>query len=474
MKVAGRKEEIKLLQELLKKDESAFLALYGRRRIGKTYLIREVYKQHLVFECSGLHQRDMSQQLENFWLTLLDTTKTKPEVLPKTWLQAFSLLKTYISGLNTKQKKVVFLDEIAWFETPRSGFLAALDQFWNQFGSKRNDILLVICGSAASWIIDKVINNRGGLHNRVTDHIRLLPFTLKETKAYLELNNVRLTLKDVTSLYMSTGGIPYYLKDVKPGKSVAQLLDELFFKQHAKLKGEFDNLYASLFKNSHLHVAIVKALVSKNKGLTRNEILSETGIASGGGFTLLLNELVACGFVKEIYPIHKTKEDTLYRLVDEYSIFYFKFLINQKPNESWLQLSNTQSYKIWQGYAFETCCFKHIKQIKKALGISGIISNEYSWVQKGKGTERGTQIDFIIDRNDNCINLLELKYYDTEFEVTQSYAQQLIEKASVFKVKNRIKKNVFITLLTVNGVKMNEHYLSAVTNQLLIDVLFTD
>lgn len=472
MKVAGRKEEIKILQDLLKKDESAFLALYGRRRIGKTYLIREVYKQQLVFECSGLHQRDMSQQLENFWLTLID--KTKPELLPKTWLQAFSLLKTYISGLNTKQKKVVFLDEIAWFETPRSGFLAALDQFWNQFCSKRKDILLVICGSAASWIIDKVINNRGGLHNRVTDHIRLLPFTLKETKAYLELNNVRLTLKDITSLYMSTGGIPYYLKDVKPGKSVAQLLDELFFKQHAKLKGEFDNLYASLFKNSHLHVAIVKALATRNKGLTRNEILSETGITSGGGFTLLLHELVACGFVKEIYPIHKTKEDTLYRLVDEYSIFYFKFLMNQKPNESWLQLSNTQSYKIWQGYAFETCCFKHINQIKKALGISGIISNEYSWVQKGTGTEKGTQLDFIIDRNDNCINLLELKYYDTEFEVTQNYAQQLIEKASVFKVKNRIKKNVFITLLTVNGVKMNEHYLGAVTNQLLVDVLFTD
>lgn len=474
MKVAGRKEEITILQDLLKKDESAFLALYGRRRIGKTYLIREVYKHRLVFECSGLHQREMSQQLENFWLTLLETSKTKPEISPKTWLQAFSLLKAYITGLNTKQKKVIFLDEIAWFETPRSGFLAALDQFWNQFCSKRNDILLVICGSAASWIIDKVINNRGGLHNRVTDHIRLLPFTLKETKEYLEINNVRLTLKDITSLYMSTGGIPYYLKDVKPGKSVAQLLDELFFKPHAKLKGEFDNLYASLFKNSHLHVTIVKALASKNKGLTRNEILSETGIASGGGFTLLLQELVACGFVKEIYPIHKTKEDILYRLVDEYSLFYFKFLVNQKPNESWLQLSGTQSYKIWQGYAFETCCFKHISQLKKALGISGIISNEYSWFYKGSATEKGAQLDFIIDRNDNCINLLELKYYETEFEVTQSYAQQLIEKVSVFKVKNRIKKNVFITLLTVNGAKTNEHYLSAVTNQLLIDVLFTE
>jgi hypothetical protein len=273
---------------------------------------------------------------------------------------------------------------------------------------------------------------------------------------------------------MSTGGIPYYLKDAKPGKSVAQILDDLFFKTHAKLKGEFDNLYASLFKNSHLHVAIVKALATKNKGLTRNEILAETGITSGGGFTLLLHELVACGFVKEIYPIQKTKEDTLYRLVDEYSIFYFKFLVNQKPNESWLQLSNTQSYKIWQGYAFETCCFKHISQIKKALGISGIISNEYSWVQKGTAPEKGTQLDFIIDRNDNCINLLELKYYDTVFEVSQDYARQLTEKASIFKIKNKLKKNVFITLLTANGIKINEHYLSVITNQLMVDDLFAE
>jgi AAA+ ATPase superfamily predicted ATPase len=474
MKIAGRKEEIYILQEILSKEESAFLAMYGRRRIGKTYLIREVYKQNIVFECSGLHQRDLSQQLENFWLTLLERDKIKRTNAPKTWLQAFSLLKEYLTSVKSTKKKVVFLDEIAWFETPKSGFLAALDHFWNQFCSTRNDILLVICGSAASWMIDKVINNRGGLHNRVTDHIRLMPFTLKETKEYLELNKVRLTLKDITSLYMSTGGIPYYLKDAKPGKSVAQILDDLFFKTHAKLKGEFDNLYASLFKNSHLHVAIVKALATKNKGLTRNEILAETGITSGGGFTLLLHELVACGFVKEIYPIQKTKEDTLYRLVDEYSIFYFKFLVNQKPNESWLQLSNTQSYKIWQGYAFETCCFKHISQIKKALGISGIISNEYSWVQKGTGAEKGTQLDFIIDRNDNCINLLELKYYDTVFEVSQDYARQLTEKASIFKIKNKLKKNVFITLLTANGIKINEHYLSVITNQLMVDDLFAE
>ena len=471
MKVAGRDVEIKKMHSLLKNGHSEFLAMYGRRRIGKTYLIREVYKPHLVFECSGLHQKDTKQQIENFWLKLIETNSNPKPTLPKTWLQAFSLLKAHIKQLG-KQKKVIFLDEIAWFETPRSGFLAALDDFWNQFCTKRSDIVLVICGSAASWIIDKVINNRGGLHNRVTSHIQLLPFTLNETRAFLEMFKVSLTLKDIATLYMAVGGVPYYLKDIKAGQSVAQILDDLFFSPQANLKNEFTNLYASLFKNSDLHVAIVKALATKNKGLTRNQLLAATDIASGGGFTVLLNELVACGFVKIIYPINKTKEDLLYRLVDEYSIFYYKFLINKKANNSWVYTANTQAYKIWTGYAFENMCFKHILQIKKALGISGIISNEYSWLQKGTGVQDGTQIDFIIDRNDNCMNVLELKFYDAVFELTKNYAQQLSERVQIFKQKNRVKKNIFITLLTANGVKKNEYYLSTITNQLSVDDLF--
>ena len=472
MKIAGRIEEINIMQSILNTEAATFLAIYGRRRIGKTFLIREVYKHNLVFECSGLHQKSMHQQLETFWLTLIENTVGEKPLMPKTWLQAFALLKQHINQLNGKQKKVIFLDEIAWFETPKSGFLAALDNFWNQYCSKRNDIVLVICGSAASWIIDKVINNKGGLHNRVTHHIQLMPFTLLETKQFLEMQNVKLTLKDIATLYMSIGGVPYYLKDIPAGKSVAQILDNLFFKPQANLKNEFGNLYASLFKNSELHIAIITALASKNKGLTRKQILAATGISSGGGFSVLLNELVACGFVKIIYPINKNKEDALYRLIDEYSIFYFKFLIDNKPNNSWLQMANTQAYKIWLGYAFENCCIKHVTQIKKALGINGIISNDYSWIQKGDSTQKGTQIDFIIDRNDNCLTILEMKYYDTTFEVTKIYANQLNERTSIFKQATKVKKNVFITILTTNGVKKNEYYLNAITNELLLDDLF--
>lgn len=465
MKIAGRSQEISILQELVQKDNAEFVALYGRRRIGKTYLVRQVYENNIVFECSGLHQREFSQQLENFWLSLTEVDN-KPKPMPKTWLQAFAQLKTYINGLG-EGKKVIFLDEISWFETPRSGFLAALDNFWNQFCTKRNDIILVICGSAASWIISKVINDRGGLHNRITKHIQLMPFTLAETKEFLAMQRINLTLKDIAQLYMCIGGIPFYLKDIKAGKSVPQLLDELFFVPQAALKNEFSNLYAALFKNSQGHETIVKALAAKNKGLTRNEIVEATGIKSGGGLSGLLEELIQCGFVKQMFSIKKAKEDALFRLVDEYTLFYFKFLQNNKANNSWLHLSNKQTYKVWSGFAFENLCFKHTFQIKKALGINGIVSNEYSWTLKGEA-----QIDLLIDRDDNCINLLEIKYHDGPYEITKGYAAQLQEKATVFKQSTRTKKNLFVTLLTVFGARKNEYYLSNITNEIVIEDLF--
>lgn len=473
MKIAGREKEIALLQSLIQKEEPSFVAVYGRRRIGKTYLIRQFFEGNIVFECSGLHQKILSQQLENFWLTLNEVdTNSKTTLPPKTWLQAFSQLKIYLNSIKTEQKKVVFLDEISWFETPRSGFLAALDNFWNQYCSKRNDIILVICGSAASWIIDKVINDRGGLHNRITNHIQLMPFSLGEMKSYLELNQVELTLKDIVQIYMCVGGVPFYVKDIKAGFSVLQILDQLFFAQPALLKNEFQNLYASLFKNNALHEKVVEVLASKNKGLTRNQIIKASGINSGGGLTIILDELMQCGFIKPVFPISKVKEDCLYRLIDEYSLFYFKFLAHNKTNNSWLQMLNKPSYKIWSGYAFENLCFKHTLPIKKALGINGIITNEYSWTIKGDDATNGAQIDLIIDRDDNCINVLELKFHESEFELTKSYAAQLEEKISIFKAKTKTKKNVFLTMVSAYGVKKNEYYLSTVTNQIFIEDLF--
>jgi len=237
-------------------------------------------------------------------------SKAKPTLPPKNWLQAFGQLKSYLNSIKSKKKKVVFLDEVPWFETPRSGFLAALDNFWNQYCSKREDIILVICGSAASWMINKVINDRGGLHNRITAHIELMPFTLYETKEFLEMNQVRLTLKDIAQLYMCVGGIPFYLREVKPGKSVPQILDDLFFLPQASLKREFPNLYASLFKNNALHEQIVQVLSKKNKGLSRKEIIAQTTFKSGGGLTVILHEWKNVVLLKKYYLPTRPKKFT--------------------------------------------------------------------------------------------------------------------------------------------------------------------
>ena len=474
MKIAGRKREIALLESLLEKDESSFAAVYGRRRIGKTYMIRQVYEKHILFECSGVNEDEMSQQLENFWRSLSEANPDKsPVELPQTWIQAFFQLRTFIRTLPQDTKKVIFLDELPWFETPKSGFLAAVDIFWNQFCTKRTDIILVICGSAASWIIDRVINDRGGLHNRLTHRILLKPFTLKETKDFFELNNVKMGLKDIAQIYMSIGGVPFYLKDIQSGLSVPQILDQLFFEPQATLKNEFQNLYASLFKNNTLHEAVVEVLARKNKGLTRNEIIEASGIKSGGSLSIVLEELIQCGFIRQIFPISKSKEDSLYRLIDEYSLFYFKFLKDSDMENSWQQMVNEPIYKTWSGYAFENLCFKHTPQIKMAFGISGVITNEYSWALKGNTERAGAQIDLVIDRADNCINVIEAKFHNAEFEVTNVYEQELRNKVATFTNETRTKKSVFLTMISVFGVKKNEHYLSVVTNQLTIEDLFS-
>lgn len=472
-KIAGRQAEVELLQQIMERDRPEFVAVYGRRRVGKTFLVREVYKDHIVFECSGLHEKDLAQQLENFWLTLQEYHHgNSPVPPPKTWLQAFAQLKSYLNTLKNDNKKVVFFDEIPWFETPRSGFLAALENFWNQYCSKRDDLILVICGSAASWIINKVINNTGGLHNRVTKHVQLMPFTLGETRSFLEMQGVRLTDKDMALLYMCVGGIPFYLRDVQPGKSVPQILDELFFETQATLRHEFHNLYPALFKNSEMHEAIVEALASKGKGLTRSEIIAAAKLKSGGALTLALRELIECGFVRQIFPINKTKEESLFRLMDEFSLFHFRFLSAGKTHNSWLQLTNQPAFKSWSGYAFENLALRHSLSIKKAMGIHGVITNEYSWTKKKNAHTSGAQIDFIIDRADNCINLFELKFLDAEYEMTEREAASLRKSVHVFREHTETKKNIFVTLLTVFGAAKNPHYLDIVTNQLTVKDLF--
>ncbi len=469
MKLIGRESEIKTLKDTLSSTQSEMVAVYGRRRVGKTFLVRNCYSKELIFSISGMHNATQHEQLKNFSIALKEAKKSRAKIIPPTsWIDAFEELKDFIFLQKTKSKKVLFFDELPWLDTPKSNFLQALDLFWNSWATNRKDIVLVICGSAASWMIKKILNNKGGLHNRVTKRIRLMPFTLNETELFLKHKQVKLDRYSITQLYMAIGGIPFYLNEVQKGKSVAQNIEQICFSKDGLLQTEFQNLYKALFNNSDKHIRIIKALATTHKGLTRNDIIKKTNLNTGGGMSILLNELLESGFVTEIKAqYHKTKNN-IYRLTDEYSLFYLKFIEPNLPTNklTWIRLSKEPIYNSWCGYAFENCCFKHSEEIKKALGISGIHTNIFSWQNKE------AQIDMLIDRDDRAINICEIKFYNTEFEITKAYHATLQRKLHAFESDHKIRKNKFITLITSFGVKQNSYSNTIIDSILSIDDLY--
>ena len=470
----GRKKEKAILLQALQSQEAEMIAVIGRRRVGKTFLVQSVYEKELVFEVTGLQNASKRVQLENFMLQLATVaTDEIPATIPTSWLQAFALLIRFLKKQNSIEKPVVFFDELPWMATHRSGFLNGFSYFWNSWAVKQN-IVVVICGSAASWMIQKVVNHRGGLHNRITRQIHLSPFSLVETEAYLQSRHIHMSRYQIVQLYMSLGGIPHYLKEVQNEKSATQNINDICFAKNAKLKQEFLRLYPALFSNADKHIAVIRALSSKRSGLPRKKIGSLSKVEEGGSLSRVLNELEHSGFISSYHPFNKKKKEKLYRLSDEYSLFYLQFIEGKihEGNEIWQQLSQTQAYKTWSGYAFENICLKHIPQIKKALGISGIYSLSSSFYKKGTATEKGTQIDLLIDRNDHVINLIEIKFYNENFTLSKQYAQELRNKMGIFRTTTKTNKHLNWVLLTTFGIHHNQNSLGLIQNTITLDALF--
>lgn len=476
-KFIGREAELQVFSEALTSQGPELVAVFGRRRVGKTFLIRHAYKKQMVFEFSGVKDTRASHQLERFRIALTKTfaLETPPAKLPS-WLHAFSLLSDLLeeSATTSKKKRVIFLDEFPWMDSPRSGFLAAFDHFWNSWATKQSYLVVVICGSAASWMIQNVVRNKGGLHNRLTRRIRLAPFNLKETELFLQSQRIQLKRYQIVQLYMMMGGIPHYLKELRRGESVEQAIDRLFFAQDGLLREEFESLYPALFDQPERHLAVVRVLADKPSGMTRNQLIEVCPFDSGGSTTKMLDELVESGFVQQYFPFGKTNKDIVYKLCDEYTIFYFKFIENSKAfgQGAWMNKSQTPVYRIWCGLAFENVCLKHVSQIKKGLGISGIYTEQSLWRADGKNEEHGAQIDLLLDRADNCINLIEIKFSVSEFVIDKKYAAELENKKRVFADKTGTRKNLFLTMLTSYGVKKNEHFYNTIQRELTMDALF--
>lgn len=366
-----------------------------------------------------------------------------------------------------EEKKVIFIDEIPWLDTPRSGFLSALEYFWNSFASARKDVLLIICGSATSWIINKVLKNHGGLHNRVTYRIHLQPFTLYECEQYAKYLGMRASHYDLIEYYMILGGVAFYWSRLDKGLSVAQNIDNMIFSETGFLHNEFNELYDSLFNEPESYLKIIHALGTIRMGMTRDELVKEGGITRNGKLTRTLEDLTECGFIKRIPSYGGKAKDDLIQLVDNFTIFYYKYMKENLNNDEhfWSNSYNSTIRSAWTGLAFERVCFQHIPQIKQAMGIAGVATQCYSWKTKGDALSSGTQIDMVLDRRDNIINICEMKFSKGEYTITKDYAMSLNNKVERFIESTKNKKTILLTMITTNGMVHNEYW-----NQIQCDI----
>ena len=459
----GRNKVISELNELYDSNEAQLVAIYGRRRIGKTYLIEQTFKNKFAFKHAGLspleHEKTgmLEAQLKHFYNSL-KTYGLHGGTCPTNWLDAFLLLQQLLEKADNGERQVVFIDELPWMDTARSGFITAFEGFWNNWGAHRDNLMVIVCGSANSWMLDKLINNHGGLYGRVTYEIKLSPFTLGECEELFQERKIKLSRYDIAQCYMAVGGIPFYLRYFKKGLSLAQNIDELFFTDGAKLRFEYDRLFTSVFANPGLVKSVVELLHTKNMGFTRREITEKLKISDGGAITSCLNALIASDFIIKYVPFGMNGKQEHYRLVDPFCIFFLRFAKdNQEMSDGhWMQNVKSQSVVSWRGIGFENLCFNHISQIKYALGISGVATRQSMWSKRSDDTE-GTQIDLLIDRSDNIINMCEIKYCSDDYAVNKDYYRTILRRQDILSKEIPKTKAIHSTLITTFGLAYNEY-----------------
>jgi len=476
--IIGREKEKAIFDKLIQSNQAEFLVVYGRRRVGKTFAIRQYFQSNFVMEFSGANQEETHIQLYHFhneYKRYAGATAVQSK--PRNWSEAFVNLTDYLYAIKDKHEKmVVFIDELPWLDTPKSGLIGALDYFWNQHGSKMNNLLLIVCGSAASWIQKNLINAKGGLYNRVTKRIHLKPFTLNETEKFCAAKHLKFTRYQLLQLYMVMGGIPFYLKELEQGKSISQLIDQICFKTGGLLTDEFKPLYHSLFTHAENHIKIVETLARFPYGISRKELVEKTGIPDGGTFSRTIENLIDCGFVVEIIPFGKKAKDKIFRIIDLYTIFYLKFIKGNVTNRShtWESLAANTNYASWAGYAFENICLLHQEQIHKKLGISGVYTQVSSWRYSGDLESEGTQVDLVIDRKDGIIHLCESKFSSKEFLLSKDDTAKLRKRRAIFEYATKTKKAVVSTLLTTYPAIENGYYLEEIHTEVNTEDFFVE
>lgn len=470
--IIGRQYECRVLGDIMKSRESELVIVYGRRRVGKTYLINQFFDNEFSFKHTGIFGKSTETQLERFASSLDEQFGCGAET-PENWYKAFDLLKKCLKALK-QERKVVFIDEMPWLDTPGADFVAALENFWNGWASAEGNIVLIACGSATSWMADKLLGNQGGLFNRASTRIFLRPFTLGETEEYLKSKGFELSRYDIAECYMIMGGIPFYLKQLNPRWSLAANIDNIFFKEKCTLWDEFDHLYRTLFRQADAHIAVVEALSKKKMGMTRKELVKETGAADNGNFGKVLKNLSDNEFIRPYNYYGNLKRDTVYQLSDFYSMFYFAYVKDNYGRDPhfWTNSVDLPSRRAWAGYTFEQLALYHIGQIRRGIGISAVQCSVSTWFSRSKEEGRnGAQIDLVIDRRDRVINICEMKYSINEFTIDKAYDRNLRDKMEAFRLETKTRKALHLTMITTFGVRQNM-YSGIVQSQVTLDDLF--
>jgi AAA+ ATPase superfamily predicted ATPase len=473
--MVGRRKERRLLLDATENKEAEFVVVYGRRRVGKTYLIRETFGNKFTFYYAGIYGIEKAGQLNEFERALKGYGHTVSSPL-RSWFDAFDELRSFLQN-SDDEKRTVFIDEMPWMDNKKSDFLPALEHFWNGWASGEKNLTFIVCGSATSWITKKIFRNKGGLYNRVTLQIKLNPFTLAECKEYFDSNGISMNHHDIIECYMVFGGIPYYLNMIDRKYGLPGNIDRLCFADDALLRNEYVAMFDSIFDRPEKYTEAISAINRKKMGITREELAEALSFPDGGNLTRILNELEECGFIRSYRPFGKKKNGALIQIADPFACFYHTWLSGKSRGGdiSWSALYGTGAHSAWSGYAFEQVCFSHIEQIKKALGISSVLTSTGSWRSSGRNSgaagSGGAQVDLLLDRSDNVINLCELKYSNKEFSIDKQYDLALRRKAGVFAGETKTKKAIHLTMVTTFGVSPGI-YNSVFQSEVTMDDLF--
>lgn len=455
MKLIGRKKEIQELEKAYRSGQFEFIALYGRRRVGKTYLVSQVFEDRISFRHAASPNDEERQdekgllkmQLEVFYGSLL-AQGLKESKKPNSWVEAFLLLIRLFEGKDPAERWVIFLDEFPWMDTKRSNFIEAFSWFLNFWAANQKNLMIIAAGSSTSWMLNNLIHSTGGLYNRVTNPIRLSPFRLQETEQFFREKGFDLSRYSIARIQMAFGGIPYYLNFLDRGEGLSRFVDRMLFEKGAKLGLEYDTLFRSSFEKGDLARKIAEYLGKRSSGYTRKEIVEGLKISDGKAVKDALDALQEGDFVLEYVPYKEAQNKKRYRLIDPFCIFYLHFVAGKRSLDPSFFADSVEPNS-WIGAAFENLCAAHLEQIKRALVISKLSSIEFSLVFPKEEDKKGAQVDLVLVRKDRIVNLCEMKFYGKPYVQTEKEHHSLTNRVARLKETLPATYSIAPVLITV-------------------------